>query len=64
MVPVLERNNLTAYDPRLATEKAEMGEVRRGFEFLGSDIRPGMISPARKSRQGIFDAVKNVLEMY
>jgi len=61
-VRVLARHGLTAYDPKLATEKAGMGEVRYGFEFLGCDIRPGMISPACKSRQHIIDAVKTALD--
>lgn len=48
---ILATHGLTAYDPKLASDKADMGEVRNGFEFLGCNIRPGMISPAGKSRQ-------------
>jgi retron-type reverse transcriptase len=59
---ILARHDLTAYDPKLATEKAGMGEVRHGIEFLGCDIRPGMISPARRSRQRIIDAAKTALD--
>jgi retron-type reverse transcriptase len=59
---ILATHGLTAYDPKLASDKADMGEVRNGFEFLGCNIRPGMISPAGKSRQRIIDAVKAALD--
>lgn len=59
---ILARHGLTAYDPKLSTDKAGMGEIRHGFEFLGCNIRPGMISPARKSRRRIIEAVKAVLD--
>jgi RNA-directed DNA polymerase len=59
---ILARHGLTAYDPKSATDKADMGEVRHGFEFLGCNIRPGMISPARKSRQRIIATVKTALD--
>lgn len=59
---MLALHGLTAYDPKLAPDKAGMGEVRHGFEFLGCNIRPGMISPARKSRRRIIDVVKAALD--
>ena len=59
---ILSRYGLTAYDPKLAKGKADEGEVRLGLEFLGCNIRPGMISPTRKSRERIIAAVKLVLD--
>jgi len=59
---ILATHGLTAYDPKISTDKAGMGEIRHGFEFLGCNIRPGMISPARKSRRRIIEAVKAVLD--
>lgn len=59
---ILAKHGLTAYDPKLTSDKASMGEIRHGFEFLGCNIRPGMISPASKSRQRIIDAVKAALD--
>jgi retron-type reverse transcriptase len=59
---ILATNGLTAYNPKLASDKADMGEVRNGFEFLGCNIRPGMISPASKSRQRIIDSIKAALD--
>ncbi len=59
---ILARYGLTAYDPKVDKDKADVGEVRRGLEFLGCSIRPGMISPTRKSRQGIIAAVKLALD--
>lgn len=59
---ILATNGLSAYDPKLASDKADMGEVRNGFEFLGCNIRPGMISPASKSRQRIIDLIKAALD--
>lgn len=59
---ILAQHGLTAYDPKLSTDKAGMGEVRHGFEFLGCSVRPGMISPARKSRRRVVEAVKTILD--
>lgn len=59
---ILARYGLAAYDPRVDKDKADAGEVRRGMEFLGCSIRPGMISPTRKSRQRIIAAVKLALD--
>lgn len=59
---ILAGHGFTAYDPRISTDKAGLGEIRHGFEFLGCNIRPGMISPARKARGRIIKAVKAVLD--
>jgi retron-type reverse transcriptase len=59
---MLARYGLAAYDPKVNKDKADAGEVSRGLEFLGCNIRPGMISPTRKSRQRIIDAVKLALD--
>lgn len=59
---LLAEHDLTAYDPIAGSDKAEMGEVKHGFEFLGCEVRPGMIGPARKSRQRIIEAVKATLD--
>lgn len=54
---ILARHGLTAYDPNLSTDKSSMGEIRHGFEFLGCSIRPGMISPAGKSRRRVVSII-------
>jgi RNA-directed DNA polymerase len=59
--PGRNRSSISSLSPFLAP-KADMGEVRNGFEFLGCNIRPGTISPAGKSRQRIIDVVKAVLD--
>ncbi len=59
---ILARHGLTAYDPNLSTDKSSMGEIRHGFEFLGCSIRPGMISPAGKSRRRVVETVKTELD--
>lgn len=59
---LLAEHGLTAYDPKLVSDKASMGEIRHGFEFLGCNIRPGMISPGSRPRQRIIDAVKSALD--
>jgi RNA-directed DNA polymerase len=59
---ILAEHKLTAYDPNDASGKAAAGEIKHGFEFLGCDIKPGMISPGSKSRERIVDAVKTVLD--
>ena len=42
---LLEKHGLQAYDPDKTGGKADAGMVRQGFEFLGCDVRPGMIIP-------------------
>ena len=36
--------------------------VDKGFEFLGCDVRPGMITPNKKSRRRLLASVSNVLD--
>lgn len=46
---ILEKLNLSVYDPRVHGDKAEHGISRKGFEFLGCDIREDRIRPASRS---------------
>lgn len=48
---------LQVYDPYIESEKAKSGPIQTGFEFLGCNIKPGMISPSKKARLGILRKV-------
>lgn len=48
---ILHTLGLDAYDPATTPEKAERGKSADGFTFLGCDIRPGLITPTKSSRQ-------------
>lgn len=61
---VLKELNLTCHDPfakKSSSEKADAGEVKAGFVFLGYDIRPGLRQPSEKARQSIKDSIDNHL---
>ena len=53
---------LTAYDPRDLGGKAVCGEIDTGFEFLGCDVRPGLIQPSRSSRNHIRERIRDIVE--
>ena len=56
----LKRFKLDAYDPQTQSEKAEMGEIRHGFEYLGCEIVPGLISPNKKSRKRLLSSIDQI----
>ena len=59
---LLAKHGLRAYDPNEDSGKADAGMVCNGFEFLGCDVRPGMITPNKKSRERLLKSVSTVLK--
>ena len=59
---LLDHHGLRAYDPNETGGKAEAGMVSKGFEFLGCDVRPGMITPNQESRNRLKKSVSAALE--
>jgi retron-type reverse transcriptase len=59
---LLQNLGLTVYDPRTDSDKAEMGISRKGFEFLGCNIREDRIRPASKSQERLKLRVTEVLK--
>ena len=57
----LKRYSMTAYDPLKSTKKAEMGDTKKGFSFLGCEIQPGMITPGKESRKRLLDSVNEAI---
>lgn len=52
---------MEAYDPKITSDKAEMGQTAEGFDFLGCTILPGFVQPSRKARKKLIDVVKERL---
>ncbi len=54
---------LDCYDPRKIEDrsKSEHGQVARGFEFLGCEIKPGSIRPSAKNRKELLTKVNTLL---
>ena len=50
------------YDPRIAPDKAEMGETAKRFDFLGCTMLPGFVQPSRKARRKLMEVVKEKLK--
>ena len=59
---LLDHHGLRAYDPNETGGKADAGMVSKGFEFLGCDVRPGMITPNQESRHRLKMSVSATLE--
>ena len=59
---ILSRLGLTAYDPISNPEKAEIGEIKHGLQFLGCELRPGFVRPTRKTRTRLLDSIKMMFE--
>lgn len=58
----LLRLGMTAYDPATNTEKASLGTVESGFQFLGCHIKPGLVQPCRSACHNILLAVDEALD--
>ena len=58
----LSRFGMTAYDPAANTEKASLGKVDDGFQFLGCHIKPGLVQPCRSARQSVLQGVDETLD--
>jgi len=58
----LKQFKLDTYDPQTESEKAEMGEIRNGFEYLGCEIVPGLISPNKKSRKRLLSNIDQIFQ--
>jgi len=59
---LLGKLGLTAYDPLSSPGKADAGEVKRGIQFLGCELIPGMIRPNKKSKTGLIGTIKSLLD--
>jgi hypothetical protein len=58
---LLQAHGLFAYSPFHNPEKAQSGEIKTGFEFLGCEILPGFIRPNKKSSKRLLDKVEEIL---
>lgn len=59
---LLGEHGLKAYNPLVNRDKADIGKTGRGFEFLGCDIHPGLIRPAKKSRNRLLTNIKSLFK--
>lgn len=58
----IENYDMTTYDPRKDSDKADKGPVENGIEFLGVDIKNGLIRPSKKSRRRLISRIDEVLQ--
>ncbi|MEJ2119307.1 MAG: reverse transcriptase domain-containing protein [Alphaproteobacteria bacterium] len=61
-VEYLKRFGMTAYDPQVDKTKADQGEISGGFDFLGVNLKRGLIKPAKKSRRRLIRRIGEILE--
>ncbi len=59
---MLAELGLSAYDPITRPDKAEMGDVEKGLEFLGCDISLGFVRPNRESRKRLLTTIEGIFE--
>jgi RNA-directed DNA polymerase len=57
---MLKDLGLDAYDPATDKKKAEEGEVKQGFGFLGCKIFPGQVIPDADSRARLVEKVRRI----
>jgi len=58
----LQAYRLSAYEPGAHASKAKMGETKNGIEFLGCEIRPGLIRPNKKAKKRLLKHLDETLE--
>lgn len=61
-VEILTPFDMAVYDPRKQPEKASQGDTGGKLEFLGVELRPGIVRPSKKSRKRLLANVSEVLE--
>jgi hypothetical protein len=61
-IRLLNKHKLEAYNPLVDTDKAEIGKTEKGLEFIGCDIHPGLIRPARKSRKRLLNKINDLFK--
>ncbi|MGH1349563.1 MAG: RNase H family protein [Methyloligellaceae bacterium] len=61
----LEKLGLKCHDPfaKSIKDKADFGEIKDGFVFLGYDIRPGLFQPSAKARAELLKSVRNRIKV-
>lgn len=57
----LEKFGLGAYDPATHPNKAAIGPIDDGFDFLGCHIVPGLIQPSSDARSALLGKVREIL---
>jgi len=58
---MLAEYGMDVYDPASHPEKAALGEIREGFDFLGCHIQPGLIMPSRAAREKLLEKVRLII---
>jgi len=58
---ILKEMGLDAYDPMTCPEKAGLGHVEGGFDFLGCRITGNMVQPSESARNRLVEKVENIL---
>lgn len=55
--------DMQAYSPWVRSDKAEAGDVMKGFTFLGCELQPRLklVVPSRKARQALLEKVDQTL---
>ncbi len=59
---LLNEFGLRAYDPFTDSEKADFGRAQHGFEFLGCEIRPGIVRPTKKKKQRLLEDLEELFD--
>jgi len=59
---LLGKFGLKLYDPRDGGDKAAIGDVVHGFDFLGCHVLPGMIQPSAKSRSRLRVRIQEIVD--
>jgi len=57
---MLAEYGMDAYDPSSHPEKAAMGEVLEGFDFLGCHVQPGLVMPSKEARTKLLKKVRQI----
>lgn len=58
---ILEKLEMSAYEPDGSTSKADAGSTDTSFDYLGCQISDGFIQPTREKRQQLITEVEEIL---
>ncbi len=54
----LKKQGMSLYEPKKGSDKAEAGDAKDSFTFLGCKLAPNQVEPAKKAKRSLLDKIE------
>ncbi len=58
---ILAKHNLSAYNPNNGNDKAKIGKIEKGFDFLGCNINKDVFRPSKSSQTRLKNKITSII---